>query len=135
MAPVYSRAARSGQPFVRVSPSVLLCAGMRPEYTEELDAFCESLARERYRYGSGQTARPELEPIYDPDRPREVRYGPCSADKARRLLDYRTTVSLRDGLQSIVEWISAHGTKPFEYHLPIEIESPLVPETWTARLL
>ena len=44
-------------------------------------------------------------------------------------------VGPRDGLQSIVDWISAHGTKPFAYHLPIEIESPLVPETWTSRLL
>jgi DNA-binding response OmpR family regulator len=70
-----------------------------------------------------------------PERPREVRYATCSADKARRLLDYRTTVSLRDGLQSIIDWISAHGTKPFEYHLPIEIDSPLVPATWTSRLL
>jgi UDP-glucose 4-epimerase len=76
-----------------------------------------------------------LDPIMVPDRPKEVRYATCSADKARRLLDYRTTVTLREGLQSIIDWISAHGTKPFEYHLPIEIESPLVPETWTSRLI
>src|SRR5688572_16827827 len=76
-----------------------------------------------------------LDPIMVPDRPREVRYATCSADKARRLLDYRTSVPLRDGLQSIIDWITAHGTKPFAYHLPIEIESPLVPATWTSRLL
>ena len=77
----------------------------------------------------------KLDPIMVPDRPREVRYATCSADKARRLLGYETTVGLRDGLQSIIDWISAHGTKPFQYHLPIEIDSPLVPETWTSRLL
>ncbi len=77
----------------------------------------------------------DLDPIMVPDRPQEVRYATCSADKARRLLDYRTSVTLREGLQSIIDWISAHGTKPFAYHLPIEIESPLVPETWTARLI
>ena len=77
----------------------------------------------------------KLDPIMVPERPREVRYATCSADKARRLLGYRTTVSLRDGLQSIIDWISAHGTKPFEYHLPIEIDSPLVPATWTSRML
>ncbi|HEY4955390.1 MAG TPA: NAD-dependent epimerase/dehydratase family protein [Gemmatimonadaceae bacterium] len=77
----------------------------------------------------------KLDPIMVPERPREVRYATCSADKARRLLGYRTTVSLRDGLQSIVDWISAHGTKPFDYHLPIEIDSPLVPATWTSRML
>lgn len=77
----------------------------------------------------------DLDPIFVPDRPREVRYATCSADKARRLLGYKTTVSLRDGLQTIIDWITAHGTKPFAYHLPIEIESPLVPETWTSRLI
>jgi UDP-glucose 4-epimerase len=77
----------------------------------------------------------KLEPIMVDERPREVRYATCSADKARRLLGYQTTVSLRDGLQSIVDWITAHGTKPFDYHLPIEIDSPLVPATWTSRLL
>ena len=77
----------------------------------------------------------KLDPIMVPERPREVRYATCSADKARRLLDYRTTVSLRDGLQSIIDWVAAHGTKPFDYHLPIEIDSPLVPATWTSRML
>ena len=77
----------------------------------------------------------DLDPIYVPDRPREVKHAVCSADKARRLLDYRTKVSLRDGLQSMVDWVREHGPKPFEYHLPIEIDSPLVPATWRDRLL
>ena len=77
----------------------------------------------------------KLDPIMVPERPREVRYATCSADKARRLLGYQTTVSLRDGLQSIIDWVAAHGTKPFDYHLPIEIDSPLVPATWTSRML
>ncbi len=77
----------------------------------------------------------DLDPIFVPDRPREVRYATCSADKARQLLDYQTKVSLRDGLQSIIEWVRANGTKPFEYHLPIEIDSPLVPNTWKERMM
>jgi UDP-glucose 4-epimerase len=76
-----------------------------------------------------------LKPIYVKDRPQEVKNATCRADKARRLLDYETKVSLRDGLISMVEWIRAHGPKPFEYHLPIEIDSPLVPATWRDRLL
>lgn len=76
-----------------------------------------------------------LEPIFVADRPREVRYATCSADKARRLLDYKTKVTLRDGLRSIIQWISANGTRPFEYHLPIEIDSPLVPNTWKERMM
>ncbi|MDP9200793.1 MAG: NAD-dependent epimerase/dehydratase family protein [Gemmatimonadota bacterium] len=77
----------------------------------------------------------DLKPIYVADRPHEVRHATCSADKARKLLAYRTKVSLRDGLLSTIDWIRAHGTKPFEYHLPIEIDSPLVPATWRDRLL
>jgi UDP-glucose 4-epimerase len=76
-----------------------------------------------------------LDPIFVPERPREVRYATCSADKARRLLGYRTKVSLRDGLRSIIDWIRANGTRPFEYHLPIEIDSPLVPNTWKQRMM
>jgi UDP-glucose 4-epimerase len=76
-----------------------------------------------------------LKPIYVPDRPREVREATCSADKARKLLGYNTKVSLRAGLQSMIDWVRAHGTKPFSYHLPIEIDSPLVPATWTSRLI
>lgn len=77
----------------------------------------------------------DLKPIHVAARPQEVNDATCSADKARKLLAYKTKVSLHDGLVSIVEWIRAHGPKPFEYHLPIEIESPLVPATWRDRLL
>jgi UDP-glucose 4-epimerase len=77
----------------------------------------------------------DLDPVYVPARPQEVRDARCSADKARRLLGYRTQVSLEDGLRSMIDWIREHGTKPFEYHLPIEIDSPLVPATWRDRLL
>src|SRR3954468_11240533 len=69
----------------------------------------------------------DLQPIYVKDRPQEVKNATCTADKARKLLDYNTKVTLREGLISMIEWIKAHGPKPFEYHLPIEIDSPLVP--------
>ena len=77
----------------------------------------------------------DLRPQYVADRPREVREATCSADKARRLLDYEPKVSLRAGLQSMIDWVREHGTRPFTYHLPIEIDSPLVPKTWTSRLI
>jgi UDP-glucose 4-epimerase len=77
----------------------------------------------------------DLDPIYVTSRPQEVRDARCSADKARRLLGYRTKVSLEEGLRSMIDWIREHGPKPFAYHLPIEIDSPLVPATWRDRLL
>ena len=76
----------------------------------------------------------ELEPIFMSGRPQEVRVALCSADKARKLLGYKTTVSLDQGLEDLVEWIRPR-VKEFEYHLPIEIDSDLTPKTWTQRLI
>jgi UDP-glucose 4-epimerase len=77
----------------------------------------------------------DLRPVYVKERPREVKHATCSADKARKLLGYKTQVSLRDGLRSMADWIREHGPKPFDYHLPIEIDSPLLPATWRERLI
>ncbi|MDQ6718643.1 MAG: NAD-dependent epimerase/dehydratase family protein [Gemmatimonadota bacterium] len=77
----------------------------------------------------------ELEPIHVAVRPREVMVATCSAEKARRLLGYETSVQLDQGLRAMVDWIRSRGVKPFSYHLPIEIDSPLVPSTWRDRLI
>lgn len=71
---------------------------------------------------------------YVPDRPREVKDVLCSADKSRKLLGYESKKDLREGLSEIVEWIRERGTKPFDYHLPVELpDSPLFPITWRER--
>jgi UDP-glucose 4-epimerase len=75
-----------------------------------------------------------LEPIYMPGRPQEVKVALCSSDKARRLLGYKTTTTLEEGLAKMIEYIRRRGLKPFEYHLPIEIMSEKTPRTWTERL-
>jgi len=76
----------------------------------------------------------ELQPIFMPGRPQEVAVALCSSDKARQLLGYKTTVSLDQGLQDLVDWIRPR-VKDFEYHLPIEIDSDLTPKTWTEQLI
>ena len=71
-----------------------------------------------------------LEPIHKEDRPREVKHATCSADKARKLLNYKTKVSLTDGIKKTYDYIKKRGTKEFNYRLSIEIENDLTPETW-----
>ena len=61
------------------------------------------------------------EPIYVKDRPQEVRFATCSADKAKRLLGFQEKINLDDGLTSLVKWIQDKGPKPFNYHLELEI--------------
>jgi UDP-glucose 4-epimerase len=74
-----------------------------------------------------------LLPIYKPGRPREVKHATCSADKARRLLNYKTTCSLKDGMQKTFEYIKRRGTKSFDYNIEIEIKNELTPKTWTQK--
>lgn len=73
-------------------------------------------------------------PVYMPERPQEVREATCSADKARLLLGYRPEVDLRTGLNAMVEHIRRRGTRPFDYHLDIEIINDLTPRSWSERL-
>jgi UDP-glucose 4-epimerase len=76
----------------------------------------------------------DLKPVYMPGRPQEVKYATCSAEKARKLLGYKTSTSLKEGLQDIIDYIRARGPKPFLYHLDLEIVNDLTPKTWKDRL-
>ena len=74
-----------------------------------------------------------LNPIYKKDRPREVKHATCSADKARKLLNYKTKVNLEDGIKKTYEYIKNRGTRPFDYHIELEIQNELTPETWSKK--
>lgn len=80
---------------------------------------------------TGYRGAPEMHP----PRPGEVSAANCSADKARRLLDYEARTPLREGLVHLVEHIRARGPRPFRYDLPLEIDTPAMPDTWRHRLL
>mgnify|MGYP001174563491 FL=1 len=72
-------------------------------------------------------------PIFVNERPQEVKEATCSADKARKLLGYKTKTSLKDSIKHTAEFIRKRGTKPFIYNLPVEIVSDITPETWTKK--
>lgn len=77
----------------------------------------------------------DLHPVYVNSRPKEVKFATCSADKARRLLNYHTTTDLRTGLTQIIEYIKENKVKPFQYHLPLEITNEKTPKTWLNKLI
>jgi len=77
----------------------------------------------------------KLDPIYLPDRPNEVKHASCSADKARKLLDYKTTTNLKTAVQHTVDYIKSNGTKLFDYNFPLEIVTEKTPKTWSERLM
>jgi len=75
-----------------------------------------------------------LEPVYLDDRPNEVKDATCSANKARKILNYKTSVSLNKSLDKIIDYISKKGPKNFEYNYPLEINNEKTPVSWKEKL-
>ena len=73
------------------------------------------------------------DPIFVKDRPQEVKEASCSANKARKILDYKTNTSLKESIKLTCQFIKGRGTKEFDYNLPVEIKSEITPETWTKK--
>lgn len=79
----------------------------------------------------GEVIGMEVNPIYMPKRPKEVKFANCSANKARELLNYNPITPIKDTLKSMVDWVSMRGPGNFNYNLPVEIKNQLTPKTWT----
>ncbi len=75
-----------------------------------------------------------LDPKYLDDRPNEVKEATCSADKARKVLGYKTKVSLDESLDKMINYISKKGPKDFQYNYPLEINNEKTPLAWKERL-
>lgn len=82
----------------------------------------------------GELIKFKVEPVYVDPRPQEVFLANCSANKARKLFAYKTKYTLRQGLQEMIEYIKKRGTRPFLYHLDLEIINEKTPKTWTDRI-
>lgn len=55
----------------------------------------------------------DLNPIYVPDRPQEVKLATCSAEKARKLLGYHTQYTLQQGLSEMIDYIKKKDRRSF----------------------
>ena len=74
-------------------------------------------------------------PLHLLDRPKEVRFATCSANKSRKLLNYKTKTNLKEAIKKTTGFIKKSGTKPFKYYLPIEIINDKTPEAWVKKLI
>lgn len=74
------------------------------------------------------------QPQFMPGRPQEVKVAMCSSDLARELLGYKTRWTLDSGLSKMIDYIRKRGTRPFKYHLDLEIVTDKTPKTWTNKL-
>ena len=76
----------------------------------------------------------DLKPEYQGSRPHEMPIMHCSADKARKLLGYKTEWTLEKGLKEMIDWIKERGPRPFRYHFDVEIINEKTPKTWSKKL-
>lgn len=72
----------------------------------------------------------ELSPIYLEERPKEVKFANCSADKARMLLEYNPSIPIDETLYKMIEFVKNKGPSKFNFYLPVEIKSNGIPKTW-----
>jgi UDP-glucose 4-epimerase len=75
-----------------------------------------------------------LAPKYLEDRPNEVKEATCSADKARKILGYKTSVNLNESLDKMIRYINKKGPKKFQYNYPLEIDNEKTPLAWKEKL-
>ncbi len=74
------------------------------------------------------------EPKYFSDRPNEVKFAACSSDKARKIMRYKTTVSLDESIDKVINYIKKKGVKKFKYNYMLEIQNDKTPITWKEKL-
>jgi len=76
-----------------------------------------------------------LEPNYVSIRPLEVIDAWCSVEKAKKLLGYKTTTSLNEGVKKMIEWAKQKGPIEFKYLDNLEITNESTPSTWVKKLI
>ena len=77
-----------------------------------------------------------LKPKYLALRPQEVKEAYCTHDKAVKLLGYKTSVTLQEGVAQMVAWAKTMGPQPFHYlENGLEIETKDTPAIWSKKLI
>ena len=77
-----------------------------------------------------------LQPKYLSLRPQEVKEAYCTHDKAVKLLGYKTSVTLEEGVKKMVEWAKTMGPQQFQYLTHgLELETEDTPAIWSKKLI
>lgn len=76
-----------------------------------------------------------LKPKYLPMRPLEVINAWCTADKAKRILGYKTSIELPEGVSNMVAWAKTMGPQKFRYLDDLEMITDQTPATWVEKLM
>lgn len=75
-----------------------------------------------------------FKPIYEKERPNEVKHAYCTIEKSVRLLDYENKHSLKEGLKKMWKWAKKIGAQKPTYKLPLEIVKN-APKVWVKKII
>jgi UDP-glucose 4-epimerase len=104
--------------------------GPRKEYT------INQIAAEVISHFKTSAKNPQsLQPIHTQDRPQEVKNAYCTDKKAKKLLDFKHSTTLKSGISKTVAWAKSLGPQRFKYLSKLEIENHETPKTWKDKLL
>ncbi len=77
----------------------------------------------------------KLKPQYVPFRPLEVKNAWCTVEKAKSILGYRTSFTIKEGIEKMIEWARKKGPQSFHYLEDLEIKNEKTPSTWVKKLI
>jgi len=76
-----------------------------------------------------------LIPTYLPSRPVEVVNAYSKNTKAIKLLGFKQSTTLKEGIEKTIKWAKGKGHQKFRYLKELEISSSITPKTWTEKLI
>ena len=76
-----------------------------------------------------------LKPQYLSSRPLEVKNAWCTVGKAQKILGYKTTVNIEEGVRKMIVWAKTKGPQKFTYLDSLEIVSAKTPKLWVKKLI
>jgi UDP-glucose 4-epimerase len=117
--------------FTDAANSEIINVGPREEYT--ILELSQTILDEYFGEAEVPAA---MRPTHLPDRPLEVKEAFCTIDKAERLLGFRTTITLREGVRQMIKWARELGPQQPQYRVDgLEIVTDKTPATWTEKLI
>lgn len=116
--------------FLKEAEGEIFNIGPVEEYS--LNQLADVVLREFFQDG---TVSAHLKPQYLPMRPMEVKEAWCSVDKAKMILDYKTTVTLKEGIRRMIAWAKKKGPQKFQYLDDLEIVNKNTPTAWVEKLI
>jgi UDP-glucose 4-epimerase len=86
-------------------------------------------------FGSLDKVPENQKPEHIPDRPKEVKNAYCTNSKIVKIMGYKTSIGLEDGIGEMIDWAKNLGYQKPRYLHELEIENQLTPKTWKEKLL